>query len=437
MRNRSLKAYNVTSWFKRARPLAIAAALAVAFGACDEKLNGGDSCPLCPAQPGRLEEDTLLAIIVDTSIAGFPILGGEFQFYVASLGDTLESAAALRFDSLPKLWRRSNASEDSAVVFVDTGAHVKLHIITGDTLALATTIELYDIDLGGAEDSVPLAVASAFTPDRLISSITVPADSLRDSVKVPIPPAFLLAKISDTVPMNRLRLGVRVAPTGNPRLTVVSANSGVSPALRFRPSPDTAVAVPTIALETHSSFPNDPTLNAAMSDYLVVLKGPPDPPPGVLRVGGLPSRRAYLRFDIPKSILDSSNVVRATLLMTQRPSLFAPEAGDTVGLGQFGVVAGPTVTDISKALFFTQRLSNRDTVFVIPTDSAVRSFEMIDWVRAWRNTDPLKTPRAMALAVAGEGDNARHVDFFSIEAAVEVRPRLRITYLPRAAGPLP
>jgi hypothetical protein len=427
----------VKSWFNRARPLAIAAALAIAFGACDEKLNGGTSCPLCPGQPGTLQEDTLLAVVFDTSIAGFPTLGGEFAFFVATLGDTIESAAALRFDSLPTIWRRTNQADDSTIAYVDTGSHVKLQIITGDTLGLETTVEIYDIDMLGVEDTMPQAVATAFTPDRLLGSRTVPADSLRDSVKVPIDPAFILARITDTVPMNRIRLGVRVTQAGNPRLTVVSSNSAGSAELVFRPSADTAVAVPTLRVETFSRVPGDPTLRAHMADYQVVIKAPPDPPPNVFRVGGLPARRAYLRFDIPSAIIDSSSVVRATLLLTQRPNPISPEAGDSVGLGHFGVVSGGTLTDLTRTLFFIERLQNRDTLFVFATDSAVRNFEMIDWVRAWRGTDPFKTPRAIALASASENFNARQVDFFSIEAAAELRPRLRITYIPRPAGPLP
>ncbi|MGH7678586.1 MAG: hypothetical protein ACRENU_08985, partial [Gemmatimonadaceae bacterium] len=114
----------------------------------------------------------------------------------------------------------------------------------------------------------------------------------------------------------------------------------------------------------------------------------------------------------------------------------SPEPTDTVGLGHFGVVSGASITDLNRALFFLQRGDNRDTIRVSPADSAERSFEMIEWVRAWRNTDPLKTPRAIALATSEEGENGRIVDFFSIEAPVGVRPRLRLTYIPRRP-PLP
>jgi len=418
--------------------LAVVAGLAVAFGACDEQLNGGIACPaLCPAPPSSLRDTTLFAVNLDTSIAGFPAFGNEFQFLLVSFGDTLETGAAIRFDSLPRTWQRSNASDDSSIVFIDTGSYLRLTILTGDTIGLATTIEVYDVDLSGDEEADPLAVAAAFTPARLLGSRTVPADSLRDSVRVPIDPVFLLSKVQDTFPANRLRLGIRVQQGGNPRLKVVSTNSGGAAQLVFRPSPDTAVAVPTLRIEPFSRTPADPFLANDLADYLVVLKGPPPPPPDVVRVGGLPARRAYLRFDIPANILDSSNVVRATLFLTQRPNGLSAEPDDTVGLGHFGVVSGSSITDITRALFFLQRLTNRDTLRALPTDSGAHAFEMIDWVRAWRGTDPLKTPRAMGLASATEGEKPGYLDFFAIEAGAAERPRLRLTYIPRAAGPLP
>lgn len=418
--------------------MAVATALAVAFGACDEQLNGGIACPaLCPSPAATLRDTTFFAVDLDTSIAGFPAFGNEFQFHLVAFGDTLQTGAAIRFDSLPRTWRRSNASEDSTIAFIDTGSHIRLTIITGDTLGLATTVEVYDIDLAGEEETDPLAVMNAFTPERLLGSRTVPADSLRDSVTVPIDPAFILAKMQDTFPANRLRLGVRVRQEGDPRLKVVSTNSGGAAQIVFRPSPDTAVEVPVLRVEPFSRTPADPFIANDLADYLVVLRGPPPPPPDVLRVGGLPSRRAYLHFDIPLSILDSSNVVRATLVLTQRPSVLSAEPDDTVGLGHFGVVAGSSITDLTRALFFLQRLTNRDTLRILPADSGAREFEMIDWVRAWRGTDPLKTPRAMGLASATEGEKAGHVEFFAIEAEAAERPRLRLTYIPRAAGPLP
>jgi len=426
----------VKSWLKHARPLALATAVVVAFGACDEQLAGGLACPaLCPNPPVTLRDTTIFAVDLDTSIAGYPSFGGELRFFIASFGDTLETAAVVRYDSLPKTFTRPNVAGDSLIIVVDTGAHIQLTVVRGDTLAAPTTIEIYDTDLQGAEDADPTIVAGAFTPDRLLGSRTIPADSLRNTVRVPIDPLRLLNKIQSDTPANIMRIGIKVAQAGNPKVSVESSNGGGAPLLVFRPSTDSTV--PLISIQPFSRTPAEVFLASDLADHQLVLKSPPSPPLTVFRVGGLPSRRAYLHFTIPPAILDSSNVVRATLILTQRPNAFAPEANDTVSVGQFGVIAGPTVTDLTRALLFLSRLDIRDSVRVVSSDSAVRTFEMIDWVRAWRGTKPEKTPRAMAIATTTEGENARQVDFFSIEAPLAVRPRLRLTYLPRTAGPLP
>lgn len=429
----------MTSWFRSAQPLALATAVVVAFGACDEQLNGGAACPiLCPGQQLALRDTTFFAVDLDTTIAGFPAFGAEVRFFLASMGDTLQTAAVVRYDSLPNLFRHVNSVDDSAIVAVDS-AYLRLTIVTGDTLGLPTTVEVYDVDMDGAEEADPTTVAGAFTPDRLLGSRTIPADSLRDSLRVPIDAAKLLAKIQREDSLTRrLRVGIRVSSASETnRMSMLATNGGGAAQLIFRPSMDTTV--PKVVMFPLSKTPDDLFIALDMADYQVVINGPADPPPGVLRIGGLPSRRAYLRFNIPSDILDSSNVVRATLQLTQRPNGLSSQSGDTIGIGHFGVLASPVVTDLSRALQFVQRLPGQaaDTVLAVPADSGLREFEIIGWVRVWRGTKPEKTPRAIALLTPGEGISGSLIDFFSTEAAVELQPRLRITYLPRTAGQLP
>ena len=53
---------------------------------------------------------------------------------------------------------------DSNIVYVDTGAFIQLGLVRPDTLGAATTVEVYDVDMDGAEDADPTVVTSAFTP---------------------------------------------------------------------------------------------------------------------------------------------------------------------------------------------------------------------------------------------------------------------------------
>lgn len=419
------------------RPLAVAAFAAVLFGACDEQIDGGAACPaLCPNPPGATRDTTLFAAVdLDTTISGFPTLGAEVRLFIASMGDTLLTYGVARYDSLPGTFRHTNSATDSVITVVDTGAYVTLPIVAADTLGGATTVELYDVDLFGVDDSDPLEPASAFTPDRLLGTKTFPASALKDSIKVPINPDKLLAMIQKSVPENRLRLGIKVAGTGQNHLSVLTSNALGSngPYVVFRPSlGDTTV--PVISVRPRSKFPADEPFTAgALADYLIVVTGPPPPLANTFRIGGLPARRTYLRFNIPDRLIDSSSVVRASLILTQAPRPGAPLARDSIAIQQLGVVASAEVTDLARALLLaTQiRLGAVDTVRTAPRDTGLVSFEMIDLVRTWRGTKAAKTPRALALRSTVEGGLPQYVDFFSMEAPASVRPQLKITYVPR------
>lgn len=432
---------DVKSWWNRAKPLTIILAAAVAFGACDEQLDSGGACPLlCPVRQAQVRDTSFFAVAFDTSVAGFPSVGLEPVFFLASFGDTLQTRGVVRFDDLPKTFRHSNSATDSAIVAVDTGAVLRLHVAQPDTTGVTTTVEAYDVDLRGAEETDPNAVSGAFTPDRLLGSRTFPAKSLKDSIDVPIDPAKLLAKVQTDTPMNRLRVGLRVtSPAGSAKLAVFTTNQDpvTAPTLIFRPSAgDTSVAK--VTMSPASKTPSDPTIADALKDYIVVSTPPSAPPAGVVRVGSMPGRRAYLRFDVPSSLIDSADIIRATLTLTQRPSLASPQPRDTVGLQTFIVTAGAALSDLGRAL---QLLLNQraDTLRFVPTDSGQRTFEMIEAIRFWRATKPDRTPRALAFRTTQEGMSGAQVDFFSIEAPPAVRPVLRITYLPRptAGGALP
>ena len=425
------------SWFNYARPLAFAAAVALAFGACDEQLNGGGACPvLCPQEQVALQDTTFFAVELDTAISGFPGLGEELRFFIASMGDTIQTAMVVRWDSLPTTFRRVNSPVDSTIVEVDS-AYIRLSVIRGDTIGPATTIDVYDVNMEGAEEADPTVVKDSMVPGRLFATRTVPADSIRDSLLIPIPSANLLAKIqeADTI-KRRLRLAFRIRDnSGANQLAIISNDAGGIPRIIFRPTTDTS-APKHIVLATSRTPENNPSISRSLVDYQVIAKAPPDAPLDVFRVGGLPGRRAYLRFNIPSRILDSSAVMRATLLLTQRGNPFSPQATDTVIAGDFGVIASGAITDLTRALQFVAPL-RADTVRLTPAEAGVREFEVIEWVRAWRGTTADKAPRAIAIALQTEGFTGSAIDFFSMESALATRPRLRLTYLPRPEATIP
>jgi hypothetical protein len=152
----------------------------------------------------------------------------------------------------------------------------------------------------------------------------------------------------------------------------------------------------------------------------------------MIGVGGIPSRRTFFRFDVPSHIVDSTTVVRASLLLTQVPNRrLSPN--ESVFVYPVAVLAGPTVTDIASALQFigSDGEFGLDSISMAPADSGVRSFELVGLVRTWKGQATTVSPRTVALRSGGEGSLPAEFNFFSTKSPnPALRPRLRITFIP-------
>ncbi len=416
------------AWVKYARPLFAATVIAVAVTACDETLEGGIACPaLCPAPTSQVRDTTILAVELDSTIGGFPSIGSEPEILLATRGDTLDTRAVIRFDSLPTTYQIPTTGVDSNITQVDS-AMLLLKVADADTLGPPITVELYDVDSLAGDDTTLAVLLPKFDPSFLIGSKTIPAESLyKDTVRVPIDNAMLLQKILRTDAPHRLRLGVRITASKPAQIRISSQNGNFGQLLRFRVAPDTAVAPVTMA--AYSATPGLTFLASDLADFQLIVKAPAAEPAGVLRVGGLPGKRAYMRFNIPAQILDSSSIIRAQLLMTQVPRPSTPDALDSAGVQPFAVAAGAVITDLTRLMEFLE--GAQDSVRVVPADARVVPFEIIGLLRAWRGTTADKTPRAIALKATTEGTRGWLADFYSNEAADALRPRLKIYYVPR------
>ncbi|MFM8909782.1 MAG: hypothetical protein ACKOH8_04295, partial [Gemmatimonadota bacterium] len=77
--------------FRRATIVAALFAAAT-LGACTEELRTSATCPgLCPGQQVPIL-DTVIdpAVVLDTTLHPFPVLGGESSLLLAARGDTLD-----------------------------------------------------------------------------------------------------------------------------------------------------------------------------------------------------------------------------------------------------------------------------------------------------------------------------------------------------------
>lgn len=394
---------------------------ALLLAACTEKLDSSGVCPiLCPPVGGEVQNITIDAVVFDSTVQSLSGLGAEDGLLLAERGDTLDARVIVRFDSLPATFVEGTVT-DKPITFVDS-ASLRLLV---DTLSIKgsdpVTIEAYDVDTT-ANDTSTADVLALFRPDRLITSQTFTRAQLRDTVRYALPAAYVLAKIQAAA---RLRVGLRAISSGSTQMVIASAQAGTPPALRFRVAADTAIQPFTIS--PLSRTPTDDAVIAAnLSDYTVFARRPPPASPTDLTVGGFPPRRTYLRFDIPSNIIDSSTVVRATILLNQLPNpLLDPT--DSVMIATQLVLAGASVTDVEKAAQVVTDFTP-DSLKVRPGESGLRMIEIAGVFGAWRQFKPDETPRAVVLRASREGRSPLEIRFSSLEAAAQFRPRLRISY---------
>jgi hypothetical protein len=407
------------------------ALLFVSFASCSENLDSSGVCSvLCPPVGGNVQNITLDAVVLDTTVRSLSGLGTEPGLLLASRGDTLDTRVIVRYDSLPFTFS-PKADTARPIARVDS-AHLLLHI---DTLSIKgaaqVTIEAYDVDTT-ASDTSTAAVLALFRPDRFISSQAFNRADLKDTVRYYISNAAVLAKIQNKA---RLRIGLRATGLSSSQMRIISTEGGSPPPLKFRATPDTATAP--LAVTPFSRTPTGEAIIAYnLSDYTVIAKGPPPGSPSNLDVGGLPPRRVYVRFIIPLSITDSATVVRATLLLNQipNPSL---DPTDTVRILPSLVLAGKAVTDPTKAAQIVADIA-LDTLKVMPGGSGLREVELARAFPIWRTQSPDTAPRAIVLKTLNEGNSPLEIRFSSSKEAVALlRPRLRISYTSRVPLGIP
>lgn len=415
-------------------PLLLALPLAFIVGACTEDIESGAACPtLCPGQQLDIIDTVITpAVVLDTTIGDFPLLGFEPFLLLASRGDTLDVRGIVRFDTLVRFFKPNDTTDAIPVTSIDSAT---LHIFLRRTslpLPATFSIEAFDVGDPTLPDLDPSTLAPFFTPERRIGIVTLDSGDVNDStvVKIPLDAAMVLANISDPAKVMRFGLVFRAAGGGQVHV-VTSSDSAQGPLLRYRVSPDTSVSVAEI--RPRSSTPKSPAFVAAFLEdynYAAGIRG--IVAPNTFAVGGMPAVRSYLRFELPTWLTDSVAIVQASLELVQDP---IRGLDDTVAVPIYGqmVLAGHEVTDLRRAMSLVAPIGAfiTDELVVAPGDSGVVSLEINALIRQWRTVNgERRFPNALTLRSRLEGASGFAARFFDMDAAPELRPRLRVSYVP-------
>jgi len=397
---------------------------------CSEHLDSSGVCAvLCPPIGGDVQNITIDAVVVDTTVPALSGLGTEPGLLLASRGDSLDTRVVIRFDSLPATFIPAGDTVQP-IASVDS-AYIQLMLDTTTIKgADPVTIEAYDVDTT-ANDTSTAAVLALFRPDRFISSQTFLRAELTDTLKYFISNAAVLARIQSRAP---LRIGLRAVSVGSSQMRFISTEGAFGPVMFFRATPDTTTKPLTVVPFSKTPV-GESILAANLSDYTVIAKAPPPAPPSVLSVGGLPARRVYILFNIPSNIIDSATIVRATLLLNQLSNT-GLDATDTVALLPQVVLAGKAVTDPAKAAQIIGAISV-DTLKLKPGDSGPTNVELARAFTLWHTQKPDTLPRAIILSSVSEGNSPLELRFSSSEDIAALRPRLRISFTSKVPLGLP
>lgn len=414
-------------------PALLAFPLALLAGACTERLDTSAGCPaLCPGQSLEIL-DTVIdpAIVLDTTLVGYPPVGFESPLYLATRGDTLDVRPIVRFDSLARLWTPANDTLQP-ITRVDSVTLVVRLAKTGLPVAATYFIDAYDVGDTTLVDSLPATLLPLFVPGRLLGSLEVNGGTLGDTATVSIPLDTARMRAIVTTPGQVMRFGLRLRGASSGAFWITPSDDQTNgPRLRYRVSPDTLVAP--FVVRPNSFTPREPSFIANdFPDYNLVATAPDIRAAGRVAVGGLPGARGYLRFDLPRWLLDSTAVLRAQLELVQDPIRGLDDTNKVVVRAQLGI-AGWAVTDLHRAARLTAgpAFYVGDSIVVSPADSGVRRFEINALLSTWRLVDGRQPiPSAIILRSEGEGYTPLAARFFGLNGPAALRPRLRVSYVP-------
>lgn len=444
------------------RPIAVLVTIigaALTAAACSEHLNGGAACPaLCPGQNLQVNDTTFridhLVPVYDTTIASFPLLGEEQTLLLANIPRRADVRGIMRFDSLSIAYSHTVGS--TTVTSYPTVAHDALVWFTINRHSVGTTrgsdqIQFYIYDVDTTADTAVTVLASMFNPAHVLGwSKRYLASALRDTLNnggadtsiivVHLDTAKILAKAQGD---RKLRLGIIAlvpnSPTDGVRLTI---NTAPAPFVRYYGSLDSLKDTTYFRLSSNfqSVTPvNDTALAVRLQHYPLIVRGAIQDSMDALNIGGIPARRVFLRFALPPRIIDTANVIRATLLLHPRAQPFQLP-GDTVVIYPWPVVSSNKVMTPAEATNFivSSSLYGLDSVKAVPSANSVVAFDFVNAVKNWQNVSDTINTRSLVLRILPEGGTPLETSFWSSFAPdTALRPHIRLQYVKRSAFGVP
>jgi hypothetical protein len=389
---------------------ALAALAAALTTACTEQLVAPGQCPeLCPSQDMVLVDTVLTGVVVsDTSTRGFQAAHLS-ALLLASSEPSSRAVALVRFIFRPD--SLFVGTEPNAIPIQKPADSVQLRFTLAlrDTLATGMRIIVYRLPRATADTTATWDSIAPFLHDSmLVDTLVIADDSIISTMTFNVPADRMEPFDGDS---GFIALGFDVVADIPTTAALAAVNLTGSPALvRYFVSLEAPFDTVHRVVEVSPAF-----------DSFVYENAPPAPPPNALAVGNLPSARTLLRFSLPRSIADSTTVVRATLFLTPTGPVTGA-AGENLFIHAVPVLRdfaekSILLPDTGISGFGRTRVGSSDTVAI----------EIVRLLQLWRGA-PDSFPRALVLRNSLESFSHAEM-YFARHDAGAAAPRLRVTFI--------
>jgi hypothetical protein len=416
------------------RTALLAAVLAAATAvACVERMTAPGDCPdYCPG--GRVTlVDTLLAtgISRDSAFRGYVLANQSAVMLAADLPGLVDARAIFRFSAVGQRFLIKLNDTTTGAIQAGDSARLTFFITRRDTAAHDLTVRLYRLPITIDTTKTFADVSQAFT-DSLLRTVnldslmaqakgkdTVTGDSI--GVDTTNHRLFVSLKLDSSqarylfADSGKVAYGLRVS--ADSLASIALGKADLSPLLRWYIVVD--------SLGTAVKRPDSTRTGPAPRGTPVAtfVFAPPAPAlDSTLVVGGVPSARSILRVAFPRSIRDSGQIIRGTLILV--PAV----AARGVPADSFVIEAHTVFADFGAKSPIVFDVTRTDTTVIHVGSTDTIQIEITNLLKFWQTDTTLAT--TIVLKSKYEARAFPEIRFYP-SAAAAYRPAVRITYVPR------
>ena len=406
--------------------------LAAALAGCVDQATAPGVCPtFCPS--GKID-------VVDTVLAGSVARDSTFRGYVlpfqavamtaSDVPGVVDSRVVFVTTALPASVVLNSADTTTSPLVGTDSAKITFTVTRRDTAAHNQTLTLYRLpvtidsnttfgDVQGAFAGAPLRSVNL---DSLLAQpngvdVTTGDSAGIDTTSKHLKITLKLDSLQATyVPgdSGKLGIGIRVGADAPTSISFCTRENACGAAIAWFMKVDSIKG-------TDTTLVHKPYGGVSLFDTFL-FDPPPAPLDSTLVVGGAPSARSIMRITLPRAIRDSSQIIRATLLLLPAvPARGAPADSFVVEAhtvaADFGAKS-PLVLDATRTDTTMIRVGGTDTLRIEVTN--LMQFWVSDSTR----------PEVLMLRSQEEAARPTEIRFYP-SAATPYRPALRITYARR------